>query len=115
MGNLWEFCTKMHRKTLIEDLKEHVKCPVCLKVPRGGPMYACPNGHHVCQKCKQRACPVCRAVMGNHKSILAVEIIENILHKCKFVKCEDKFPLGEELSGQERLALWRSLPLEYRG
>ena len=87
---------------MLEDLREHVECPVCFEVPRVGPMYACPNGHHVCQKCKREACPICRAVMGNNKSLLAVEIIENILHKCKFVKCEDKFPLGYELSGHER-------------
>ena len=90
------------KKTLLEDLREHVECPVCFEVPRVGPMYACPYGHHVCQRCKRESCPICRAAMGNNKSILAVEIIENILHKCKFVKCEDKFPLGDELSGHER-------------
>jgi len=90
------------RKWLLEDLKEHVMCPVCLEVPRSGPIYACPNGHHVCKKCKQKDCPICRAVMGSNKSLLAVEIIENILHKCKFVKCEDMFHLGYELFAHER-------------
>jgi len=76
-------------------------------------MYACPNGHHVCQECKREACPVCRAAMGNNKSLLAVEIIENILHKCKFVKCEDKFPLGDELSGHERKCKHRIVSCPY--
>jgi len=100
--NTVEVQRRRKRIMLLEDLKDHVKCPVCLEVPRSGPIYSCPNGHHVCQKCKQRTCPLCRAVMGDHKSLLAVEIIENILHKCKFVECEYKFPLGEELAGHER-------------
>ena len=36
--------------------------------------------------------------MGNHKSLLAVEIIEIILHKCQFLKCEERFSLGDELT-----------------
>jgi len=45
--------------------------------------------------------------MGSHKSLVAVEIIDNILHKCKFVKCEEMFPLGEELAGHEKICKHR--------
>jgi len=93
--------TNDKRKTM-DDLKDRVKCPVCLEVPRVGPIFACPNGHHVCAKCKRGTCPVCREVMGNNQSLLALDVIENILHKCQFVKCDDRFPLGAELAGHEK-------------
>ena len=35
-----------------EDVKKEVECPVCMEIPRKGPIYACPNGHLVCQRCK---------------------------------------------------------------
>jgi len=74
----------------IDYLKKSVECPVCFEVPRKGPVFTCPNGHLVCQKCKKESCPMCREVMGDNKSLLAVAVIENILHDCKFVKCEEK-------------------------
>jgi len=97
------------RKSLEDLLKTHVECPVCFEVPRTGPIYACPNGHHVCKNCKKESCPICREVMGNNKSLLAVEVIENVLHKCKFVKCEDVFPLGKELTEHERICKHRKV------
>ena len=91
-------------KKLENLLKKRVECPVCLVVARKGPIYACPNGHVVCQKCKLELelCPICRTKMGNNKSLFAVDIIENILHKCKFAQCEDLFPLGDDLAEHER-------------
>jgi len=80
-------------KKKVYDLEETVKCPVCLEVPRKGPVFACPNGHLVCQKCKRASCATCREVMGDHKSLLAVAVIEKILHECKFVECKQKWPL----------------------
>ena len=43
-------------KTLNEDvgtLRKRVECPVCLEIPRSGPVFVCKNGHFVCQKCKR--------------------------------------------------------------
>ena len=82
-------------KKKIDDLKKQIECPVCLEVPREGPVFSCPNGHHVCKKCKRDSCPTCREVMGDNKSLVAVAIIERILHECKFVECEEEFPLDE--------------------
>ena len=31
----------------LEKLKENVECPVCMEIPRAGPMFVCPNGHFV--------------------------------------------------------------------
>merc|ERR1719318_1464895 len=67
-----------------ENLKKSVECPVCLKVPRRGPIFSCPNDHILCGKCKQDICPICREALGSKKSLLAVNIIENIFHDCKF-------------------------------
>merc|ERR1719318_1363201 len=44
----------------LEKLKENVECPVCMEIPRAGPMFVCPNGHFVCKKCKTGSCPTCR-------------------------------------------------------
>ena len=79
-------------KKKIDDMKKQIECPVCHEVPRTGPIFACPNGHLVCEKCKRESCPTCRAVMGNYRSLLAVAVIERILHDCKNDECDDKFP-----------------------
>jgi len=80
-------------KKKIEIMKEKVECPVCLQAPRSGPIYVCPNGHFVCKDCKQRSCPTCRTQMGQGKSLLAVAVIENIEHPCKYDSCSLSLPL----------------------
>ena len=54
---------------LMTELKAKVECPVCLTVPTGGQMLACPNGHLVCSPCRVKMtadgkedCPVCLTV-----------------------------------------------------
>ena len=83
------------QKHLIEQLKVKIECPVCMEIPRSGPVPVCPNGHFVCKKCKTGSCPTCRVVMGNGKSLLAITVIENIDHKCKFVECEELFAMDK--------------------
>jgi len=91
-----------------DDLKEHVECPVCMEVPREGPIFACPNGHLVCQRCKVATCPVCREAMGQHRSLLAVAVIEKIHHDCKHDGCDEVFKLGN-LSDHEKVCKHRSV------
>jgi len=79
----------------VQDLKKQIECPVCLEVPRKGPVFACSNGHLVCQKCKRETCPTCRGAVGDNKSLIAVAVIEKILHDCKFVECEEEFALNQ--------------------
>jgi len=92
---------KLNEKTLqaekkkIENLKKNVECPVCLDVPRKGPIFACPNGHIICQKCKGGLCPICRVEVGQNKSIVAVALIESILHDCQFNGCGEEYPLDK--------------------
>lgn len=55
---------------LVAKLREMVECPVCLELPREGPVPVCPNGHVVCSPCLRRrrqiegelitSCPSCR-------------------------------------------------------
>jgi len=82
-------------KGKVDNLKKMVECPICLEVPRKGPIFMCTNGHFLCEKCRQENCPTCREVMGDNKSILAVAVIENVLHDCKFAGCEQKYPLDK--------------------
>ena len=93
-------------KKKIDGMKRQIECPVCLEVPRTGPVYTCPNGHLVCQKCKRESCPMCRELMGDYKSLVAVAVIDSVLHDCKYVECEEKFPL-DELEEHEKACMHR--------
>jgi hypothetical protein len=95
-------------KRKIEKITEKVECPVCLGVPRSGPIHICPNGHFVCKDCKRGSCPTCRSHMGQGKSLLAVTVIENIEHCCKFDDCEYSSPLAE-LDEHEKLCSQRTV------
>jgi len=77
----------------VKALKKQIECPVCLEVPRKGPVFSCLNGHLVCQNCKRETCPTCREAVGDNKSLVAVAVIERVLHDCKFVECEKEFAL----------------------
>jgi len=80
-------------KGKVNNLKKLVECPICLEVPRKGPIFTCSNGHFQCDKCRRGVCPTCRQVMGDNKSLLAIAVIEMVLHDCKFAECEQKYPL----------------------
>ena len=92
---------KMHEdevqnlKNKIKKLKERVECPVCLQVPRSGPVSVCPNGHVVCKDCRRYSCPTCRTPVGEGKSLLALTVIENFDHDCQFEECKQCLPLWE--------------------
>jgi hypothetical protein len=89
-------------KHVLEEMKSKVECPVCLVVPRAGPVPQCPRGHFLCSGCKavqeragRRDCPTCRGPMGEAHSLLASLVIENVQHDCSFKDCEVKVPLNE--------------------
>jgi len=100
-----------HNK-IFEKFKETLECPVCMEIPRSGPVFVCPNGHFVCKKCKTGSCPTCRASMGNGKSLLAITVIENIDHKCRFVECEELFA-REKLDNHEKICKHRIVKCPY--
>jgi len=80
---------------LLRQMKEKVECPVCMEIPRSGPVPVCPNGHFVCQNCRADFCHTCRTNMGNGKSLLASTLLENIDHRCKFMGCDVALALNE--------------------
>jgi len=93
-------------KKKVNDLKKQIECPVCLEVPRKGPVYACPNGHLVCQKCKRESCPTCREAMGNNKSLVAIAVIDKIPHECQFDGCKEEYPI-EDIEDHEKACYYR--------
>jgi len=97
---------------IFDQLKGKIECPVCLEIPRSGPAYVCPNGHFVCSKCKTASCPTCRVAMGTGKSLLAVTIIENVDHGCRFVDCEELFGL-DKLEDHEKICKHRIIHCPY--
>ena len=101
-------------KKKVDNLKKQIECPICLEVPRKGPVYACPNGHLVCQRCKQESCPTCMEDVGDNKSLVAVAVIENILHDCKFVECAEEFSLSH-IEAHEKICEHRFVACPYQG
>ena len=81
---------KLH---VVDLLKDKIECPVCMEIPRKGPVLVCSNGHVVCNTCKGEACHTCRVQMGNGRSLLAETILENIDHGCEFDGCDECFPV----------------------
>ena len=93
---------------LLQKLKDRIECPVCLDVPRSGPVPVCPNGHIVCLKCKRDSCPSCRIVIGDGKSLLALVVLEGIEHKCIFEDCSEIVAL-EDIEKHEKVCPHRSV------
>ena len=101
---------------LMAELKSKVECPVCLTVPIGGQMLACPRGHLVCGPCRvkmtgegQEDCPVCREPMGKNKSLLAMVVIENMEHECTNTGCKEKLAYEEVTKHREELCKFRMI------
>ena len=80
-----EKCAMEKTTKLVAELQGAVECPVCLVVPREGPVPCCPSGHIICSPCLERlrregrgGCPTCRVPMGEGKSLLAKVVIEHM-------------------------------------
>eukprot|EP00092_Neocalanus_flemingeri_P037542 GFUD01040877.1.p1 GENE.GFUD01040877.1~~GFUD01040877.1.p1 ORF type:complete len:383 (-),score=74.81 GFUD01040877.1:130-1278(-) len=105
-SNMKEVTDKL--KHIHNELDDKLECPVCMETPREGPVYACPNGHLVCKECRSESCPTCRVSMGNGKSLLAVTVIENIEHLCKFVDCGELFG-NDKVDEHEKICKHRTV------
>ena len=66
-------------KKKIDDMKKQIECPVCHEVPRTGPIFACPNGHLVCEKCKRESCPTCNLQLRLLKEFCMIVRIMNVM------------------------------------
>jgi len=93
---------------LLRQVCDKIECPVCMEMPRSGPVPVCPNGHFVCKTCKADSCPTCRTAMGDGKSLLATTILEKSEHNCKFANCDQKFLLAD-IEKHEEVCLFRTV------
>jgi hypothetical protein len=52
-------------------------CPICHELPRIGPIFSCPQGHLICQKCAGQVeiCPICRDPVMKTRSLISEHII----------------------------------------
>jgi len=96
-----------------EKLRKLVECPVCLTLPRIGPVPCCANGHLVCSTCLERMrgennldCPTCREPFGEGKSLLAFAVAEQVQHECSHQGCTKTTPL-ERIVQHEKDCKWR--------
>jgi len=99
-------------KQILDQMKDKIECPVCMEVPRNGPVPVCSNGHFVCNKCKTDTCPTCRVAMGTGMSLLAGIVLDNIKHVCRFVECEESFP-NDKLNEHEKTCQHRIVSCPY--
>ena len=104
---------------LMEDLRDLVKCPVCMSIPEKGPIASCPNGHLVCQPCKQEIkqvkgrlshCPTCRGPMGKSLNLTAKMLIEKMEHLCPNEGCNEILSHQELSKHKEQLCYFREIP-----
>ena len=81
-----------------EQFLGELECPVCLLIPREGPVGACSVGHIVCKNCKVNldSCPTCRRKFDGTNAIVN-KMIEEVTHSCKFNQfgCKIKQHLNE--------------------
>merc|ERR1719480_21125 len=81
----------------MDDISDELQCPVCLLIPREGPIPACPVGHIICKNCKGNltTCPTCRRKMlKGGTNTIANKMIEKVPHPCKY-GCQVKNYLKE--------------------
>jgi len=94
---------------MLRQVSDKIECPVCMEMPRSGPVPVCPNGHFVRKTCKADSCPTCRTAMGDGgKSLLATTILEKSEHNCKFENCDKKFPLAD-IEKHEEVCVFRAV------
>lgn len=84
------------RKRKAEQL-EWMECPVCMEIPRRGPIYNCHNGHLICPTCQPqvRECPTCRDRDIDCRNLLAERLLESTLR-------DTPVPCQNHLAGCEK-------------
>jgi len=76
-------------KTILMDdkMKEVMECPVCLKLPRKGPIFQCGRGHCVCSICRPKLakCPLCEGAFIETRNLIFEKLLAiPMKHACKF-------------------------------
>jgi len=70
----------------MESLKTHLECPVCLNVPKVGPIYQCRNGHLLCKEChpRMKCCPLCQIPLEKLRNLLSEQLVSMIYPEYQF-------------------------------
>jgi hypothetical protein len=101
---------------------EMLECPICLELPRCGPVHNCINGHLFCQSClsKITKCPVCRSPEIHCRNLIAEQVIQVTLKSvpinCRFKECNIN-ALLKDLGEHEKVCTYREVacPSSHRG
>ena len=100
-------------KNVVETMKGKVECPVCMEIPKRGPVPMCCNGHFICSPCLDKRkrdskyeCVTCKVGMGGSmgdiKSLLATVVLENVEHQCDLSGCSQMVHYREYKKHQEQ-------------
>eukprot|EP01083_Nonionella_stella_P281608 958230_1 len=71
-----------------EDMLDIFECPICNISMYDGPILQCPEGHIICQKCKNKLpdskkCPQCRKTIGTNRNRALEEMAVKMPMPCK--------------------------------
>ncbi|QQP49286.1 E3 ubiquitin-protein ligase [Caligus rogercresseyi] len=117
------------RKRKYESRYELLECPICLDLPRSGPLFGCKNGHLICNLCREKMsekriqCPVCRSSDVHCRNLIAEKLMEellennNILFECRFSTegCKEKKE-GRRIGDHEASCWYRCVdPCKWKG
>ena len=93
----------------LENLKAHLECPVCLGVPKVGPIYQCRNGHLLCKDChpQLKHCPLCQIPLEKLRNLLSEQLVSMIYPEYQF--SVDRTSRGREVIWRGQLH-WRENP-----
>ena len=74
-----------HLSYTVEELKQF-ECPICMQLPRSGPVYQCTNGHIICSSCRTsvKKCPQCRVRLGDTRSLVIEPILDKLSFPCQY-------------------------------
>jgi len=94
----------------LENLKAHLECPVCLIVPKMGPIYQCRNGHLLCKEChpQLKRCPLCQIPLEKLRNLLSEQLVSMIYPEYQF--SVDRTTRTREVIWRGQLH-WRENPL----
>ena len=85
----------------LESLKTHLECPVCLNVPKVGPIYQCRNGHLLCKEChpRMKCCPLCQIPLEKLRNLLSEQLVSMIYPEYQFS--------ADRSSARTREVIWK--------
>ena len=79
----------------MNELKDLLECPVCLKTFMDPPIFMCEKGHGLCGNCredikkKRQSCPLCRGALLDTRNLTVEQMLDKLpKNKCKYDGCQ---------------------------